>query len=235
MKIEICIPAFNEVRIIAKSAEAVLKVFRAAGKEVIVTVADNASTDGTASIAKGIEGVSVISIPTRGKGAAVVAAARHSSADFFGFIDADLSADPEDIMSLLPFVERGDCDIAVGSRLLDRTMVDRGILRTLSSQIFNIFRKVIVGVDAVEDTQCGLKVMNARGREILAECAETGWFLDIEFLARAERAGLRIREIPIRWNEYTFPGRDSKLNLFRDSIAAIRAMLRIRRIISGTR
>lgn len=231
MKIEICIPAFNEERVIADAARGVLQVFRTAKKEVIVTVADNASTDETADIAKEIEGVSVMSIPTRGKGAGVVAAARHSSADFFGFIDADLSADPEDLMSLLYFVERGDCDIAVGSRLLDRTMVNRGILRTLSSKIFSMARKMLVGMGKIEDTQCGLKLMNVQGRKILAECAETGWFFDIEFLARAERAGLRIREVPIHWDEYRFPERASKLNYVSDGIEYIRAMFRIRRLL----
>lgn len=230
MRTEICIPAFNEAQVIAKAARAVLEVFREAGKEVVVTVSDNASTDGTADIAREIKDVSVISIPTRGKGAAVIATARNSRADFFGFIDADLSADPADITSLLSLVERGESDIAIGSRLLNNGAVQRGIFRTLSSKAFNMLRKMIVGV-SVEDTQCGLKLMNARGREVLSECAETGWFFDIEFLARAERAGLRIREVPIRWNEYAFPDRDSKLNLFRDSVGALRAMLRIRRRI----
>ncbi|MEK7106931.1 MAG: glycosyltransferase [Patescibacteria group bacterium] len=233
MSIEICIPAFDEERIIAEAASAVLRVLEETGKEVVVTVADNASTDRTASIARGIKGVSVLSIPTRGKGAAVSAAARHSGADIFGFIDADLSADPTDILNLLSFVQSGGFDVAIGSRLIETTIVKRGAFRTLSSRIFNIFRKMIVGV-GVEDTQCGLKLMNARGRKILASCAETGWFLDIEFLARAERAGLRIKEIPIHWNEHRFKDRKSKLALFRDSIGALRAMLRIRKIISKT-
>lgn len=232
MKIEICIPAWNEERIIAESASAVLRVLRKTGEEIHVVVADNDSTDGTSSVAKSIKGVSVLSIPVRGKGAAIVAAARHSDADIFGFIDADLSADPEDILNLLPFVQSRGFDVAIGSRLAETKMVNRGVFRTLSSRIFNVFRKIIVGV-GVEDTQCGLKLMNARGRKILANCTEMGWFLDIEFLARAERAGLRIREIPIRWNEYASPGRVSKLNLFRDSVGALRAMFRIRKAIAA--
>jgi glycosyltransferase involved in cell wall biosynthesis len=228
MKIEICIPAFNEAQVIAETANAVLHVFRASQMGVAVTVSDNASTDGTARIAQGIEGVSAMSISTRGKGAAVVAAARRSNADIFGFIDADLSASPADIISLLSLVKRGECDIAIGSRLLDTGIVNRGIFRTFSSRIFNILRRMIVGI-AVEDTQCGLKLMNAKGREILAQCMETGWFFDIEFLMRAQRAGLHILEVPIHWNEHRFPGRAGKLNHFRDGIEAIRAMLRIRR------
>jgi len=230
MNIELCIPAFNEERIIASAARAVVRVLRGANKNASVTVADNASTDATAEIARSVVGVSVLSIPVRGKGAAVVEAARRSSADVFGFLDADLSADTADIITLLTLVEKGACDIAIGSRLLDTGLVDRGKFRTLGSKLFNLVRKVLLGI-AVQDTQCGLKVMNARGREVLARCAEQGWFFDIEFLARAERAGLRISEVPIRWREQRFAGRESKLHLFRDGVMAIAAMLRIRRQI----
>lgn len=228
MKIEICIPAFNEERIISESVNAVARIFREAGREALITVSDNASTDRTASIARSIKGVSVLSTSIQGKGAAVVAVARRSSADFFGFIDADLSVDPTEIISFLSLLERDSCDIVIGSRLIDKTIVDRGMLRTFLSKMFNALRKIIVGVKA-EDTQCGLKLMNARGREVLAECLEKGWFFDMEFLVRAERAGMRIQEVPIHWREHRFIGRDSKLNLFRDCIGAFHAMFRIRR------
>ena len=228
MRIELCIPAYNEERVIAEAVQAVLRVFRKAGKEIVLTVVDNASTDKTASIAKGIEGVRVLSIPVRGKGAAVIAAARRSDADIFGFLDADLSVDPDEVLSLLPLLERNECDIVIGSRLMDESIVDRGTFRTFSSRVFNRIRKMIVGV-AAKDTQCGLKLMNARGRGVLAECGETGWFFDIEFLARAERAGLSIREVPVHWHEHRFPERVSKLNHARDTVEALRTMFRIRR------
>lgn len=231
MSVEICIPAFNEEQVIAKAARAVSRVLRDAKRDGIVTVSENASTDDTARVARNIKGVSVMSIPVRGKGAAVIAAARRSRADVFGFIDADLSADPADIIPLLALVERGECDIAIGSRFIDTSIVDRGMLRTFPSKVFKVLRKLIVGIE-VEDTQCGLKLMNARGRKILAGCAETGWLFDIEFLTRAERLGLRIREVPIHWQEHRFAGRESKLNHARDGVGALIAMLRIRRRIA---
>ena len=231
-KIEICIPAFNEEDIIGTALDILMRLFRDAGKNATLIVSDNASTDRTAEIARSIEGVSVISIPRRGKGAAVTAAARGSKADIFGFLDADLSADPKDILKLIPLLERDECDVVIGSRLMDSTIVDRGLFRTLSSRAFNIARKMIVGVNA-KDTQCGLKLMNARGKDILARCVEEGWFFDIEFLARAEQARLRIREVPIRWQEHRFPGRRSKLHPMRDSIGVIRALFRIRRRIES--
>jgi glycosyltransferase involved in cell wall biosynthesis len=227
MRIEICIPAYNEELVIREAARTVIDTCKAAGKEVHVTVIDNASTDRTAEMARSVPGVSVLSVPTPGKGAAVIAAARNSSADIFGFIDADLSAHPSEAVRLLPILENDLADIVVGSRLVDTSAVHRGVIRTISSQGFNMLRKLIVGIN-VEDTQCGLKLMNATGRHVLASCEEKGWFFDMEFLARAERAALRIREIPIRWDEERFPGRKSKLRYLHDAFASIRAMWRIR-------
>lgn len=226
--IEICIPAFNEESVISESAGSVLRVLRDMDSRSVLTIVDNGSTDRTAEVARGVAGVAILEISTRGKGAAVVAAAQKSRADIFGFIDADISAGPEEIPRLANLVENGKCDIAIGSRLLGNSKVDRGLVRTVLSRAFNLARKFLVGI-AAEDTQCGLKIMNARGREILSECVETGWFFDIEFLARASRAGLRIKEVPVRWNEYRFPNRESKLNHFRDGVGALRAMFRIRR------
>ena len=146
MRIEICIPAFNEERVIAEAAGAVARALRGVEREVRITVSDNASTDATARIAAGIEGVSVVSVHIRGKGAAVISAARVSTADVFGFIDADLSVDPAEIPPLLPLFEKNDCDIVIGSRLLDSTIVDRGLVRSVLSRIFNVLQKMIVGV-----------------------------------------------------------------------------------------
>jgi glycosyltransferase involved in cell wall biosynthesis len=227
MKIELCIPAHNEGTIIAESAQHVVRVLRENGRNAQVTVIDNASADDTAAIARRIDGVTVLAVTERGKGAAVVGAARASNTEIFGFIDADLSVDPEEAIPMLVSIENGVCDIAIGSRLIDSSIVDRGMLRSVSSRVFNAIRRMIVGIKA-EDTQCGLKIMNARGRAILALCNETGWFFDVEFLARAERAGLRIQEVPVHWNEHRFADRASKLRLLRDGFGAIAAMLRIR-------
>lgn len=225
MRIDICIPAHNEARIIEEAVASVRTALERFS-DVRITVVDNASTDATAERAKEA-GARVLSIPIKGKGAAVVAAAKESDADMFVFIDADLSADPEDIAPLVETVLRGECDIAIGSRLMDTDIVERAFFRTLSSHLFNLARRTLIGIRA-QDSQCGLKVMNRKGTALLAACRETGWFFDIEFLARAEKNGLIIKEVPVHWDEHRFPDRQSKLRMTRDGFAAFTAMMRIR-------
>lgn len=229
MTFELCVPAHNEAAIIRESLEKLRDTLGGTGLTWSIVVADNASTDGTseAVVAFADERVRSLYIGQKGKGAALVRSAKESTADLFGFIDADLSADPADIPTLLAPLMSGDADVVVGSRLLDTRQVHRGVLRSASSRIFNAARRALLGIRVV-DSQCGLKVMNRRARELLASCVETGWFLDLEFLARAERAGLRVQELPVRWEEDRFPGRKSKLRVVRDGIGALRAMVRIR-------
>lgn len=230
MTLELCIPAYNEADILPETLRRVVAVLEGSDQtDWMLTVVDNGSTDETAEVARAVPDprIQVLRIDERGKGRAILHAAARSRAALFGFIDADLSADPHDLFVLLGSVTRGDADIAIGSRFLDRRQVRRGVFRSASSYLFNRLRRLVLGVD-VRDSQCGLKVMNARACALLATCTETGWFLDLEFLARAERAGFLIAEVPVHWDEARFAGRKSKLHVFSDGIRALQAMLRIR-------
>lgn len=225
MRIDICIPAFNEEAIIAQSVRSVQDILHTLPHESRVIVAENGSTDNTARAAAQA-GAHVVSVRKRGKGVAVITAARASQANIFGFIDADLSAEPSDIPRALSHLLEDKCDIVAGSRLLDIRIVQREWFRTITSYVFNVLRQFLLGVP-VRDAQCGFKFMNRKSIAVLATCEEYGWFFDTEFLARAERTGLRILEFPVHWDEHRSKGRSSKLRTVRDSLGAVVALLRI--------
>ncbi len=227
MRADIVIPAFNEGVIIEETLRETVAALETVPFPVRIIVADNASTDATAEAARSVEGIDVLYVPERGKGAAVRAAARLSTAELFGFLDADLSAHPREFLRLASAMETEGTDIAIGSRLHEPRQVRRSFLRTLSSRTFNLIRRILLGI-TVYDTQCGLKLMNEKGRELLASCEETGWFFDIELLAKAEKVGLRVSEVPVPWEEFRYEGRKSKLNVLYDGWGGIQAMLRIR-------
>ena len=231
MTFDLCIPAFNESEIIERTLNRVTEVLTDSRLEGwTVVVSDNGSSDSTGERVREYPHpqVTLIQTQVKGKGAAILAAAHNTTSQHFGFIDADLSADPQDILQLLEPILNDEADVVIGSRLLDARMVRRGPLRSASSHIFNGMRRVLLGIKVV-DSQCGLKVMNANAREVLGTCEETGWFLDLEFLAKAERAGLRILELPVHWNEEEYSGRSSKLRIIRDGFGAVTAMIRIRK------
>lgn len=232
MKIELCIPAYNEAGTILQALDVLRRAFPP-DLPIDIVVAENGSTDGTAEIVEsaGLSGVRVLRVDGKGKGLAIRSAARQSDADIFGFIDADLSADPSVIPHLIKRIEQGS-DIAIGSRMLDSGLVNRGALRTFSSRAFNLLARTILDVEC-SDTQCGLKFMNREARQLMSRVEESGWFFDLELLALGSAQGMRIEEHPVPWEEFRFPERQSKLRVVKDGIQAVQSMFRIRRRIKS--
>jgi glycosyltransferase involved in cell wall biosynthesis len=231
-RIDICIPALNEEKIILQTLSE-LDTLANQNPEFDwhFIVVDNGSDDNTANIVLGVNNPRyvVIKLSNKGKGLAVREAALKSNADYFGYIDADLSASPSHLMDLVHELEKGST-VAVGSRLVDSSEVERSSWRTITSKLFNTYAALMVPVP-ISDTQCGLKVMDRKGREILADCKEDGWFFDREFIGKASKSNLFISELPIRWQEFHYPDRKSKLNLFRDGLASFIVLYRVRQSI----
>ncbi len=231
MKLTLVIPAFNEAPVIVSTLTALREALRREPDlDWTLVVADTGSTDGTGEAvrAMGDERIRLRELKERGKGNAVRSAFSEADGDIVGFTDADLPVSPEEIIGAVRLFFSGEVDIVAGSRLLPQsTMPDREWWRTVSSQTFNLLARALVGV-CVSDTQCPLKVMNRKGRDVLLATVEPTWFFDLEFFALAGRLSLRVKEVPVTWNEHRYPGRKSKLAPA-DTLRAIAAMLRMRR------
>lgn len=244
MTFDLCVPARNEGATIQDALRRLVKSLEDLGIDWQITVAINGTTDDTLQrveefkIQNSKSKIQTLSCPEAGKGAAIRFAAQNSQADIFGFIDADLSADPDMISPMVRKItdgqatvareRRGQADIVIGSRLADNRTTNRSWPRTLSSQFFNLMSRLILGLK-VKDAQCGLKVMNSRAKAILVNCQEKGWFLDIEFLARIAQDGFRVVEVPVPWIEFRYAMRQSQISMFKDGLGAMVAMWRIRR------
>jgi dolichyl-phosphate beta-glucosyltransferase len=141
-----------------------------------------------------------------------------------GFVDADGST-PIEEMDRLEAVVDGGADIAVGSRALDPSMVEALLHRRLLGAVF---RRLVstLAVRTVEDTQCGFKLFRSSAAiRVFAEQIAPRFAFDVEVLARAERLGLTVIELPVRWREQ--PG--SKVHLIGDSVNMAVDVIRIRR------
>ncbi len=231
MKFALCVPTYNEESIILDTIFELSNILDKLSKNIQwqIIIADNGSSDKTRELVASLktDNVSVMSILEKGKGIAISNVSKNIDADFFGFIDADLSADPKIIPEMLNYLIFEKFDVVIGSRFSDKTLVSRGYFRSASSKIFNFLQSFILGIQ-VSDTQCGIKLMNRQGVEILKICEEKTWFLDLEFLAYAELKKLKIVEVPVRWNEFRYKNRKSKLRVWQDGFSAIIAMFRVK-------
>ena len=89
MKLAIIIPAYNEESLIEQCLTHVMTEVRRSGIDADVVVVDNASTDRTAEIAAGFEGVRVVHEPQKGLVFARAAGFAATSAEIVANVDAD--------------------------------------------------------------------------------------------------------------------------------------------------
>ncbi|PYL35921.1 MAG: glycosyl transferase, partial [Verrucomicrobia bacterium] len=164
--------------------------------------------------------------PNRGKGAAVRAGLLAARKPIGLFFDADLSTPLGETPKLIEPIANGEIDIALGSRALDRGLI--GIhqpwRREQAGRAFNLLVRTATGLP-FWDTQCGFKAFRLDVcRPILEAARLDGFAFDVELLYLAQHAGLRTREIPVRWNH----AEGSKVSFFRDSLRMLREVIALR-------
>jgi glycosyltransferase involved in cell wall biosynthesis/putative flippase GtrA len=198
-----------------------------------IVVADNASTDDTLAVAGRLSAelsdVDVIHLDVKGRGGALAAAWRSSPADVVAYMDVDLSTDLSALMPLVAPLVSGHSDIAIGSRLTASSRVVRGIRREFVSRGYNLLLRGMLGAQ-FSDAQCGFKALRADvARRLLPLVVDTGWFFDTELLVLAERAGLRIHEVPVDWIDDP----DSRVDLVGTAIEDLKGCWRVGRALAS--
>ncbi|WP_063730489.1 bifunctional glycosyltransferase family 2/GtrA family protein [Streptomyces sp. RTd22] len=168
-----------------------------------ITIADNASTDRTPHVAAylddTVEEVTAVRLEQKGRGRALRTVWTLSEAPVLAYMDVDLSTDLNALLPLVAPLISGHSDLAIGSRLSRSSRVVRGTKREFISRAYNLILRGSLAA-RFSDAQCGFKAIRKDVAERLLPMVEdTGWFFDTEMLVLAERAGLRIHEVPVDW------------------------------------
>ena len=164
--------------------------------------------------------------PNHGKGWAVRQGLQAATRPVGLFSDADLSTPISEAPKLLEPIFAGELDVAFGSRALDRKLIGvrQAWHREQGGRVFNLVVRLATGLP-FWDTQCGFKAFQLeRFRPILAQAQSDGFGFDVELLYLAHRAGLRLREIPVRWDHND----GSKVQFLRDSRRMLAEILALR-------
>jgi putative flippase GtrA len=150
-------------------------------------------------LAAELDGVGVVHLAAKGRGRALKQVWLASDADVVAYMDVDLSTDLAALLPLLAPLVSGHSDVAIGSRLATGSRVVRGPKREFISRCYNLMLRGVLQV-SFSDAQCGFKAMRADvARRLLPLVQDTNWFFDTELLVLAQRAGLRIHEVPVDW------------------------------------
>jgi len=228
LQVDIVVPVRNEERDLAPSVRRLVSYLRECLPfSARVTIADNGSTDATWAIAsrlaRELPEVRAIHMDLPGRGRALRAIWSESDAEVLAYMDVDLSTDLNALLPLVAPLLSGHSDLAIGTRLARGSRVIRGPKRELISRSYNLLLRTLMGA-RFSDAQCGFKAIRRdQARALLPLTQDTGWFFDTELLVLAERAGLRIHEIPVDWVDDL----DSRVDIIATALADLRGMSRL--------
>jgi putative flippase GtrA len=194
-----------------------------------ITIADNGSIDGTAELAAELadelSGIRAVRLDGKGRGLALHQVWSASDARVLAYMDVDLSTDLAALLPLVAPLVSGHSDLSIGSRLSRGARVVRGPKRELISRSYNTLLHLVLQA-RFSDAQCGFKAIRAdRAHELLPLVRDRAWFFDTELLVLAQRAGLRIHEVPVDWVDDP----DSRVDLVATALADLRGVVRLAR------
>ena len=233
MKFTVCIPMYNESKIIAETAKTLSAYMSENFEDYEIIFSDDGSKDGSSDIVKSLclPNVQVIGYPdNRGKGSAVREAMLAATGDAVMFTDSDLAYGTDVIKRVADaFEESPECDLVVGSRSIAENGYDGyTFLRKIASKSYLTLLKMAGGLK-ISDSQCGCKAFSGRAaKKVFSHCEVNRFAFDFEAILIAEKCGYKIKEIPVKVINHG----DSKVNVLRDSLKMIRDIMKMKKRIS---
>jgi glycosyltransferase involved in cell wall biosynthesis len=194
LTLTILIPCLNEAETIAACVLQGIAALRDHSVDGEVLVADNGSTDGSQQLALAA-GARVISVPTRGYGAALIAGIEAAHGRYILMADADSSYDLGHLPRFLTPLQQG-YDLVMGNRFLGG--IQPGAMpplhRYLGNPVLSAIGRIFFRIPA-HDFHCGIRAFR-REAILNLRLRTTGMEFASEMLVRSSLQGLRITEVP---------------------------------------
>lgn len=236
MKISVCIPMYNESRVIAKSAQALSEYMEAHFEDYELIFCSDGSSDGCDEIVREMKlpNVNVIAYqPNQGKGYAVRTAMLAATGDVCMFTDADLAYGTEVIERVYnTFLENPDAHMVIGSRNLNKDGYEGyTLLRKLMSKVY-IKVLCIAGGFKLSDSQCGCKAFRGdAAKKIFSRCEVNRFAFDFEAILWAIKMNMKIVEMPVKIINHG----ESKVNVIKDTLRMLKDLRRMKKRIKNTK
>ena len=220
--LSIVIPAFDEQARLGDSLRQIQAYILREKLNAELIVVDDGSADDTAEVARnvlaedsGVRSQVIRYEQNRGKGYAVRIGLKSAQAAVALFSDADLSTPIEETPKLIDPILRNEYDVCFGSRALDRKLIGthQPWRREQGGKVMNFVIRTMSQL-AFSDTQCGFKAFNMEKFRPLLDVVTVDRFgFDVELLFVANYHGLRLKEVPVRWDNVE----GSKVHVVRDT------------------
>ena len=207
LDLTIVIPAYNEEKRIGRTLSILGRYFTNKEINVELLVIVNNSTDNTVEVIKKYKKkypfIKYANVKRKtGKGGAIAIGFKKATGKYVGFMDADGSNSPAQLMKLYNRLSKdSSLDGLIGSRRVkgSKTKVEESLLRVFFSYLFNLVIRFGFGLK-YKDTQFGLKIFTQEfAKEVSDKIYSTSWTMDINILLIAKYLNKNIVESPIVW------------------------------------
>src|SRR6266702_1176462 len=175
LELSIVVPAFNEEQRLPKTLQSIRAYLKSRSLQAEVLVVDDGSTDATAKVVElSRTGFPELRLIPNGRNHGKGFSVRHGMLEARGeialFTDADLSTPIEEADKLLAALREQGYDAAIGSRALDRSLIEvhQSAFREQAGTLFNRLVRRIAGLE-FSDTQCGFKAFRRERTRIIFE------------------------------------------------------------------
>jgi hypothetical protein len=227
MEISLVVPVYNSADVLDQSIKKINLELKGLSKNYEIIIAEDGSSDGSDIIAsklsKKFSRIKYIhSSKKKGKGKAIKDAFKLARGNILAFMDVDLSTNLSSFPKLIEAIENG-ADVAIGSRLLKESKVERKLTREILSRSYVFLIKLLFRTK-IKDFQCGFKAFKRKTLPVLLAAKNNEFFWDTEALILAERKGLKIVEIPVKWKE----AEKTKINLIKSPLKMFYSLLKLR-------
>ena len=236
MKIDFCVPVYNEDEIFPANSERIRQFLSGLGwlpEWRLVFIVNGSSLDFQKMVQaftkQNRSQTACFIVEKAGKGRAIKTYFNFSQADILVYMDVDLAVDLADLPLLLNLVLNKEVDLSFGSRMLPGSIKSRSWFRETSSRAY-IFLSRLLLRHHFSDLQCGFKAMtNLAWQKIAPLIEDDAWFFDTELIYYAQKQGLKIKEIPVNWSENRYRRRQSKVKVWRESWIFLKKIIKLRR------
>ena len=224
-RISVVIPVYNEEPLLRAAAVDLRERLAPLGWSYEVILAENGSRDGTVAAARALceryPEFRTFSVGEPNYGLALRRGILEARGELVICDEIDL-CDTDFHQAAVALLDAGEAELVIGSKLLSGSSDERPLVRHLASQVYNGMLRYTLGFRGT-DTH-GLKAFRKAALEpIVRQCLVDRDVFASELVIRADRAGVRLREIPVRVMEKRPPS----INLTRRVPAVLRQLARL--------
>lgn len=203
-EVSLVLPCYNEENTLEETIDTITEVLKEETALYEIIIVEDGCTDSTPEIAEKLASktkqIKHLHFRERlGKGKALKKGFNIAKSPKMFFMDTDLATDLRHVKNLLD--ELDHYDIVIGSRYVEGSEAERGLVREFFSKGYNIMARIAFRT-GIKDHQCGFKgIKKEVYNDVKDDIESEHWFWDTELLVKAKEKGYSIKEIPVKWEE----------------------------------